>query len=96
MQAYKCAHSPGPRPTNDISIEFEIIPKFEVLWFKIYSTDDNEIFHTPRQCNCRDVCNISLWSVENNLNYSPPNFDRISVSIEILLVGRAPGTYRIP
>ena len=51
---------PGARPTNDISIEFEIRPKFAVLWFKMYSTDHNEILHTSRQCNCRDVCKISL------------------------------------
>ena len=34
---------PGACPTNDISIEFEIRPKFAVLWFKIYSTNHNEI-----------------------------------------------------
>ena len=34
---------PGSHPTNDISIEFEIRPKYAVLWFKIYSTDRNEI-----------------------------------------------------
>ena len=33
---------PGPRPTNGILIEFEIRPKFEVLWFKIYSIEHNE------------------------------------------------------
>ena len=43
------------RPTNDISIEFEIRPKFEVSWFQMYSTDHNEILHTSQQCNCRDV-----------------------------------------
>ena len=37
---------PGARPTNDISIEFEIRPKFAVLWFKMYSTDHNDILHT--------------------------------------------------
>ena len=76
-----CQHwsDSGARPTNDISISFEIRPKFAVLWFKIYSTDHNEILHKPRQCNCRGVCKISLWSVEHILNYSAPNFDRISV-----------------
>ena len=59
---------PGARPTNDISIEFEIRPKFAVLWFKLYSTDHNEILHTSRQCNCLDVCKISLLSVEHILN----------------------------
>ena len=41
--------APGARPTNDISIEFEIRPKFAVFWFKMYSTDHNEILHTSRQ-----------------------------------------------
>ena len=59
---------PGPRPTNGISIEFEVIPKYEVLWFKVSSIDHNEILHTPRQCNCRDVCKISMWSLEHFLN----------------------------
>ena len=51
----------GARPTNDISIEFEIQPKFAVLWFEIYSTDHNDILHTSRQLHCRDVCKMSLW-----------------------------------
>ena len=34
------------RPTSDISIEFEIRLKFALLWFEIYSTDHNDIFHT--------------------------------------------------
>ena len=55
---------PGTRPTNDISTEFEIRPKFAVSWLKMYSTDHNEILYTSLQCNCRDVCKISLWSVE--------------------------------
>ena len=83
----------GPCPTNDISIKFKIIPKFEVLWFKPYSTDHNENLHTSRQCNCRDMCKILLWSVEQILNYSPPNFDQISNSIQIALVGWGPGTH---
>ena len=36
------------RPTNDISIEFEIWPQFAVLWFKVYSTDHNEILRTSQ------------------------------------------------
>ena len=55
---------PGARPTNDISIEFQIRPKFRVLWFKIYLNDHNKILHTSRQLHCRDVRKISLWSVE--------------------------------
>ena len=49
----------GARTTNEISIEFEIQPKFVVLWFEIYASDHKEIVHTSRQCNCRDVCKIS-------------------------------------
>ena len=81
----------GARPTNGISIEFEIRSKFGVLLFKICSSDHNEILHTSRQCNCRDVCKISLWSVESIFYQSMANFGRILNSIEILLVGRAPG-----
>ena len=61
-----------------------------MLWFEIYSTDHNEILHTSRQLYCRDVWKISLWSVQHILNQSTPNFDRISNSIEIPLVGLAP------
>ena len=75
---------PVPHPINDISIEFEIRPKFEVVWFKIYSTDYNKILHI-------DVCKKSLWSVEHVLNHSTPNFYQILNSIEMPLVGRGPG-----
>ena len=34
----------------------------------MYSTDHNEILHTSRQSNYRDVCKISLWSVQYILN----------------------------
>ena len=54
---------PGAHPTNDISIEFEIRPKFAVLLFKTHFIDHNEILHTSRQCNCREVSKISLWLV---------------------------------
>ena len=49
---------PDPRPFNHISIEFEIRPKFEALWFKMYSAHHNEILHTSQQCNFRDVRKI--------------------------------------
>ena len=52
---YRNGSRTGTRPTNHISIEFEIRPKFAVLLFKMYSADHNEILRTPRQCNCRDV-----------------------------------------
>ena len=28
-----CEMDPGARPTNNILIKFEILPKFAVLWF---------------------------------------------------------------
>ena len=51
--------------------------------WKMQSTDHNEILHTSRQCDCHNVCKNSLWSIDDGLNYSAPNFDRISNSIEI-------------
>ena len=54
----------------------------------MYLTDHNDILHTSRQLHCRDVCTISLWSVEYILNQSTTNFGRILNLIEILLVGR--------
>ena len=47
-------------------------------------------FYT-RQLHVRDGCKISSWSVEPILNQNTANFDRISNSIKISLVGRAPG-----
>ena len=44
------------------------------------------------QLHCRDVCQVSLWSVEYIiLNQSTWNFGLISNSIEMSLVERAPG-----
>ena len=53
--------------------------------------DHNEILHTSRQLHCRDVYNISLWSVEYILNHITAKNCRISNSIEISLVGQALG-----
>ena len=47
---------PGACPANDISIEFEIRPKFEVCWFEMSSTDHNDILYMLRQCNCHNMC----------------------------------------
>ena len=63
-----CRHKPCAHPNNDTSIEFEILPKFAMLWYEIYSTDHNEILHTSRQLHSRDVYKISVWSVEHILN----------------------------
>ena len=50
----------GARPTNSISMEFDIRPKFRVLLFKRFSTDCKEILQTSRQLYCPDVCKILL------------------------------------
>ena len=50
------------------TIESEIRPIFALLWFKMYCTYHNKMLHTPRQCNCRDMPKISLWSVEHISN----------------------------
>ena len=42
-------HSAGARPTNSISIEFEIQWNFVMLLFIAYLADLHEILHTSRQ-----------------------------------------------
>ena len=68
VQSTRSADLHGARPTNDISIEFEIKPKFEVFLFQMCSTDQNEILHTSRQLHFREVWKISLWLVVYILN----------------------------
>ena len=82
---------PGACPTNCILIKFEIQLNFVMLLFRTYLAIHNEIMHTSLQCNCRDGCRISLWSVENILNKSALNFEKISNSIEIPLLSRSSG-----
>ena len=60
---------PGAHPTNGISIEFEIRPKFAVLWFKIYLTDHNKILHISRQLS---VCTKPLPEPMLTLLRHPP------------------------
>ena len=50
--------------------------------------DHSEILHTSWQLHCPDMCKISLWSIEYNLNQSTAKFGRISIMIKISLVGR--------
>ena len=83
---------PRARHTDGISVEFYVRSKFGVRWFKICLADHNEILHTSRQCNCRDVCKISLWSIEYISNQSTTNVGRTSNSIKISLAGRAPSS----
>ena len=66
-EPYERCIQPGTRPNNGISIEFDIRPKFAMLWFKMYSTDHNEILHTSQQYNCLVVCRIYLWSAKHTL-----------------------------
>ena len=90
LQVTKSWTIPGACPTKHISIEFEIRRKFRTPYVRIYSTDHNDILHTSRQWHCRDECKISLWSATYILHKNVLNFHRISNSIEICLVGRAP------
>ena len=64
------------------------------LWVCVLSCSTNyyEILHTSRQCNFRDVCEISLWLDWMNckLEQAYSKFGRISDSIEISVAGRAP------
>ena len=68
---------PDARPTNDISIIFEIQPKCAMVWFIMYFTDHIKILHTSRQCN--SPAGALQFFIEFHWN-----------SIEMLLVGRAP------
>ena len=77
----------GACPTYGISILFGIWSNIAVLWFKIWSTNHNKILRTSRQCYCREVCKISLWSVEYVMNKSIRRLHWISNSLS---VARAP------
>ena len=56
-----------------------------------YTRPITTIFCTRHDSVIVVTCKISLWSVEYIRNYSILNVHRISNSIEICLVGRAPG-----
>ena len=50
--------------SKDISNKFEIPPKFAVLWYKMYSTDHNEIDQSQR--NFAHITTVTLsWCVQN-------------------------------
>ena len=61
-----------------------------MLLFTLYSANHNKIMHMSRQYNCRDMYKISLWSIEHILNQNTTNFDQISNSAEISLLGWVP------
>ena len=81
---------PAAGPTNGISIEFEILSKFAVLWFEMRSADPNEILHTSWQCYCHDGCKTSMRSAKYEMDKSITKFHRISNSIKIPIVGQVP------
>ena len=39
-----------------------------LIFYDLRQNVYDDILHTSRQCHCRDVCKISLWSVEYNRN----------------------------
>ena len=55
------------------------------------TTDNKDILHKLQQCYWRDVYQISLWSVEYAMKKSITKFYWFSNSVEISLVGQAPG-----
>ena len=67
---------PGAHLTIGFSIIFEIWSKFGMFEFTTCVTNHNDMLHTLRQCKCRDVCRISLWSVEYISNQNAANFGR--------------------
>ena len=79
--SHKCTDArPGARPTNGISIEFEIRPTFAVLWFECAQPITTK-FCTPHDGVTvgREVCATLLWSVEYVMNKSITAFHWISV-----------------
>ena len=81
---------PGACPTDGISIGFGFRSGFGVLWFGVCSADRGAVLHTSRPLHCRGVCEISLWLVGYVLSRSAADFGRVSGSVWVSLVGRAP------
>ena len=76
----QCITMPGACPTNDISIEFETRPKFAVLWFKMYSTDHNEIMHMSRRVQNFVVIGYIYFKPGHSKIWSNFEFDRNIIS----------------
>ena len=69
---YMCRfHSSGACPTNDTRTKPETRPKSDALRLNTYPTDHNEISHTPRLCNGRDVCKTAPRSAETPQTKAP-------------------------
>ena len=80
--------SAGARPTNDISIEFEIQWNFVMLLFITYPTDHKEIWHSSRQLHSYTVVTVTLsWRVHNfvviNWAYLKPGHSKFWSNFEI-------------
>ena len=58
-------------------------------------TDHNEILHMSRQCYCRGMCKISLWSDEYAMNKSITKVHLISNAIETSLARRPPDDWDV-
>ena len=86
-------HSSGACPTNDTRTKSETRTKSDALRLNTYPTDHNEISHTPRRCNGRDVCKTAPRSAEHTPNQSTPNPDRNPNPIQIPSLGQAPGQH---
>ena len=81
-----------PIPLMIFRSNLKLDQKFEVLWFKLYSTNHNTILHTSQQLHCCDVQKfVVIGWVHFNLEQS--KFYYILDLIEISLVGRGPSLH---
>ena len=86
-----CVPGTGARFPEDHSMEFRIRLKLSPLWIKENWSNQKEILHLPRQYICLGMCKISLWSDWSKRIFKQMYFNRIGSSIELSLVGLAPG-----
>ena len=78
-------------PTKEIPIEFQIRLEYICLYLPSHVSDHKKF--CTFQDSCLGMYKISLWLVQFSLDYSEDKFHRIPNSIELSLVGRAPGQY---
>ena len=84
----------GPRPTSDIRPNSKFDQHLDCFGF-LYVQPITTNLHSPRYLHCRDVCKIILRSTEYIMNRSITKMSLNSSSIEISLVGQAPGNVLI-
>ena len=80
----------GAPPAYDISIEFEIRANVAVLWLKKTALSITTKYKTRYDSYTAVMCEKFRFDRSNILKHSTSNFDRISNSIEIPLVGQVP------